>query len=122
MIHNDKEDTENVQEPVRFEDMPKLLATLTSHFEAISESIASINNELTRLKGEKIEWLTIDEVAEYIPNKPAKPTVYGWIQQNLIPHYRTMKGIAFMKSEIDDWLRVRHIVPAWWDDRINFKG
>jgi len=52
-------------------------------------------------------WLNLRQLCEYLPNKPARATVYGWIRTKRIPHYKGEKDktLRFSKSEINDWLR-----------------
>ena len=40
----------------------------------------------------------------YLPDKPSKQTVYGWVNQRLIPYHKTTKRLSFLKSEIDAWI------------------
>ena len=50
-------------------------------------------------------WFDLAELCNYLPDKPAKPTVYGWVQSGLIPCHKGAKKLRFLKSEIDQWLR-----------------
>ena len=51
------------------------------------------------------QWFDLSELCEYHPDKPSKPTVYGWISANKIPHHKGAKKLRFLKSEIDTWLK-----------------
>lgn len=55
-------------------------------------------------KDESDRWLDLDTLCEYLPNKPAKATVYGWVNKELIPFQKNGKRLNFLKSEIDAWL------------------
>ena len=50
------------------------------------------------------EWLTIDELQDYLPDYPAKSTIYGLVCYKKIPFHKTGKKLRFLKSEIDEWL------------------
>lgn len=50
-------------------------------------------------------WLDIRELAEYLPDKPAVPTIYGYVHRRAIPYHKNSKKLYFLKSEIDAWLR-----------------
>lgn len=50
-------------------------------------------------------WFDLIEICNYLPDKPAKPTVYGWVRDGLIPCHKGAKKLRFLKSEIDQWLR-----------------
>lgn len=54
---------------------------------------------------ESERWFDLLGLCEYLPDKPAKATVYGWITRNEIPYHKRAKKLYFLKSEIDEWLR-----------------
>lgn len=49
-------------------------------------------------------WFDLTELCNYLPDKPAKPTVYGWVRNAIIPCHKGQKKLRFLKSEIDTWL------------------
>ncbi|MFT4153699.1 helix-turn-helix domain-containing protein [Parafilimonas sp.] len=53
---------------------------------------------------EQDRWLNLTEFCQYHPDKPAKATVYGWVNAKLIPAHKSGKKLRFLKSEIDAWL------------------
>ncbi len=50
-------------------------------------------------------WFNLQELCDYLPDKPAKPTVYAWVNQGIIPFHKGGKKLRFLKSQIDEWLR-----------------
>jgi len=50
-------------------------------------------------------WFDLNELCIYHPDKPSKPTVYGWVNACTIPVHKGGKKLRFLKSEIDNWLR-----------------
>lgn len=50
-------------------------------------------------------WFDLTELCEYHPDKPTKPTVYGWVSAGTIPVHKGGKKLRFLKSEIDNWLK-----------------
>lgn len=50
-------------------------------------------------------WFDLNELCQYHPDKPTKPTVYGWVNARTIPVHKGGKKLRFLKSEIDNWLR-----------------
>ena len=50
-------------------------------------------------------WLNLTELCTYHPDKPQKPTVYGWVNAKIIPVHKGGKKLRFLKSEIDTWLK-----------------
>ena len=88
------------------EEMPQALNYLISKVESLEEMV----NELSIQKDvpEQLEWMNIDDLRQYLPSHPAKQTIYGWVNDKLIPYYKTSKKLTFKKSEIDDWLHQGH--------------
>jgi len=49
-------------------------------------------------------WFNIDELRTYLPDKPARATVYSWVSSKHIPSHKNGKRLRFFKPEIDQWL------------------
>jgi excisionase family DNA binding protein len=49
-------------------------------------------------------WMNLDELCQYHPDKPSKPTVYGWVHAGIIPFHKGGKKLRFLKSDIERWL------------------
>lgn len=49
-------------------------------------------------------WFDLQELRNYLPDKPATATVYGWVHAGMIPYHKGGKRLRFRKSEIDGWL------------------
>jgi predicted DNA-binding transcriptional regulator AlpA len=54
---------------------------------------------------ESDRWFDLPELCDYLPDKPAKATVYGYVSANTIPCHKGAKKLRFLKSEIDTWLK-----------------
>ena len=66
----------------------------------------------------KKEFLSINELSEYIGIKPK--TLYFWVSKRVIPHYRILGLIRFEKHEIDNWLKSFHKIDEnFINKRIN---
>jgi excisionase family DNA binding protein len=50
-------------------------------------------------------WFDLTELCQYIPDKPSKATVYGWVNAGIIPVHKGGKKLRFLQSEIDHWLK-----------------
>ncbi|HEX7584875.1 MAG TPA: helix-turn-helix domain-containing protein [Prolixibacteraceae bacterium] len=50
-------------------------------------------------------WMNLQELCEYLPDKPKVQTVYSWVSNKLIPYNKGSKHLRFLKSEIDTWLK-----------------
>ena len=64
-----------------------------------------VNSLEEMLVARKMSGMDIDELCAYLPSHPAKQTVYGWVSAKQIPVHKINKALAFLQSEIDDWLK-----------------
>jgi len=84
-------------------------------FEQLPNAVTMLTNEVSELKRLLIEkqeqqpetdhWFNLNEFCDYHPDKPKKQTVYGWVQNSLIPVHKGGKKLRFLKSEIDNWIK-----------------
>jgi excisionase family DNA binding protein len=74
--------------------------------ELIEKSVKKVLIELKELKEESTpdRWMNLQELCAYMPDRPSKPTVYGWVNSNKIPVHKGGKRLRFLKSEIDTWM------------------
>ena len=52
------------------------------------------------------DFLTPAQVAEHLA--VAQGTVYLWVKQGSIPHYKLGKAVRFDPQELQEWLEARH--------------
>lgn len=73
------------------------------------ESVETLQSKVNALQNKQAsnspKWMDIDELCAYLPSHPAKQTVYGWVSAKQIPVHKINKALAFLQSEIDDWLK-----------------
>ena len=85
------------------------LETLPKAFTLLAEEVSEIKKLLLEKSNEKPteadRWLDLNDLCLYHPDKPSKPTVYGWVNAGKIPVHKGSKKLRFLKSEIDNWLR-----------------
>ncbi len=81
-----------------FEQLPALVANLGRKVDDLTALIQA------RSQPEPDQWFNVSQLREYLPDKPAEATVYGWVQANAIPHGRNSKTLIFLKADIDFWL------------------
>ena len=84
-----------------FEQLPEAISRLCDKFEIIERFI--IENK-AEPQAEADKWFNLAELCEYLPDKPARATIYGKVHQKLIPYHKQGKSLIFKKSEIDSWL------------------
>jgi len=85
-----------------FEQLPNAVTQLFCKLENIERLLTDRSSEL---QPEAERWLNLSELCDYMPDKPVKPTVYGWVHKRTIPNHRRGKKLYFLKSEIDAWLK-----------------
>jgi excisionase family DNA binding protein len=56
------------------------------------------------LQIETDRWFDIKELCSYLPDKPARATIYSYVHKREIPFHKGKSKLRFLKSEIDAWL------------------
>jgi excisionase family DNA binding protein len=92
---------ENLTEGLTLETLPKAFTHLTNEVSEIKRLLLEKSNEQPT---ETDRWFDLKELCIYHPDKPSKPTVYGWVNAGTIPVHKGGKKLRFLKSEIDNWL------------------
>jgi len=73
--------------------------------EIVDKVVESIKkNENTPVVPNSPIWMDLNELRQYLPDKPAKMTIYGWVQKGKIPVNKSSKKLTFLKADIDLWL------------------
>ena len=85
---------------ITFETMPKAMAYLIDAVENLTKTLKE--KETPVVQADK--WMNLDELIEYLPDRPAKSTVYNWISARQIPYHKSSKKLRFLQSEVDGWL------------------
>ena len=85
------------------------LETLPKAFTLLVKEVSEIKQLLLEKSIEQPiqteTWLDLNEICNYHPDKPKKPTVYSWVRAGIIPFHKSGKKLRFLKSEIDNWLK-----------------
>ncbi|HPW96858.1 MAG TPA: helix-turn-helix domain-containing protein [Paludibacteraceae bacterium] len=92
--------TDNLQQ-ITFEQLPQAVSLLIGEVKELKDLLRNSNNAVEPSD----RWFNLQELCEYLPDRPAKQTVYGWIGQHAIPYHKKGKKLQFLKSEIDAWLK-----------------
>jgi len=110
---------ENLTEGLTLETLPKAFTYLINEVSEIKRLLLEKSNEQPT---ETDRWFDLNELCIYHPDKPSKPTVYGWVNAGTIPVHKGGKKLRFLKSEIDNWLRQgrKKTLPEISDEKIYF--
>jgi hypothetical protein len=60
--------------------------------------------QLSQKQQEQDRLFTIEQFIDYLPEHPARQTVYGWINDRRVSYEKHGKRLYFRKSSIDTWL------------------
>jgi hypothetical protein len=95
---------QNLTEGLTLEMLPKAFSQLANEVSEIKKLLVEKSN---KQPAETERWFNLSELCEYLPDKPAKSTVYGWTHTSAIPYHKQNGGkkIRFLKSEIDLFLK-----------------
>jgi excisionase family DNA binding protein len=88
-------------EGLTLEKLPQAISLLT---EEVSEIKSLLLQQANAKPTETDGWFNLDELCEYLPDRPSKQTVYDWVHDRNIPVHKGPKKLRFLKSEIDKWL------------------
>ena len=89
---------------VKFENLPELVSILISKVETLETSLKKCLPSTCNEVENSDQWFNIDALIKYLPDHPAKATVYSWVSKKVIPHNKVSKVLRFRKSEIDKWI------------------
>ena len=89
-------------ENLTLETLPKAFTFLTNEVSEIKRLLLEKSNEQPT---DPDRWFDLTELCNYLPDKPAKATAYGWVHAGAIPCHKGAKKLRFLKSEIDVWLK-----------------
>lgn len=93
----------DIYEVKTLEEMPKALSYLINKVESLQQEVNTLRNK--QQVSESPRWMNIDELCAYHPSHPKKQTVYEWVSKKTIPYHKMTKGLMFLQSEIDEWLK-----------------
>jgi hypothetical protein len=85
-------------ETFTFETLPRAVSELNRKMDLILSQVHNQNQE------NKDRLFTIEQFLEYLPEHPARQTVYGWVNEREVPYEKYGKRLYFRKSVIDVWL------------------
>lgn len=89
---------------ISFEQLPQAVAELSTQLFEI-RSLLQTMATATPSQPASDQWLNVQELSEYLPDRPAVATIYDHTANDKIPFHKKSKRLYFLKSEIDEWLR-----------------
>lgn len=92
---------------ITFDQLPFAVYELACKVDNLANLLATLTGQATQSIPDR--WLSIEQLADYLPGRPAITTIYGKVQRREIPHKRMGKRLVFLQSEIDQWLEAKHV-------------
>ena len=84
------------------EEMPNALSYLIESVEVLQSKVNALQHKQA---SNSPKWRVQPVSVWHKQLHPAKQTVYGWVSTKQIPVHKINKALAFLQSEIDDWLK-----------------
>lgn len=83
------------------------LNNLQSEVRQLREILSSLISKPGPTYTEGQEWLTLEQLMEYIPGSPSPSTLRRWTKDEHMPYQKIKRKLIFKKSDIDAWLNSR---------------
>ncbi len=90
-----------LNENLTFEQLPQAVSQLIDEVKEVKDLLRNTNNADEPTD----RWFNLQELCDYLPDHPARQTVYGWISRRAIPYHKKGKKLQFLLSEINAWLK-----------------
>ena len=106
---------QNNSQPVSFEQLPEAVGKLMDDMAEVKAFLKDLSKQSF---SKAPEWMSVEDLINYIPGHPAKQTIYCWVWRKAIPYHKAGAKLQFLKSEIDAWLMGEAIGINETDDEI----
>ncbi len=92
------QNSKDMERQITFNEIPQVLMDLSRKVDIILNKVDEPQSQV------EDKLFTIEELQNYLPEKPARQTVYGWVNLRLVPFEKYSKRLYFRKSDIDSWI------------------
>lgn len=92
---------QNNSQPVSFEQLPEAVGKLMDDMAEVKAFLKDLSKQSF---SKAPEWMSVEDLINYLPGHPAKQTIYCWVWRKAIPYHKAGAKLQFLKSEIDAWL------------------
>lgn len=86
---------------VSFDRLPQAVSQLLKE---VGEMKAMLQGIAERDAHPVKQWMSVDDLINYLPGHPARQTIYSWVWRKAIPYHKAGAKLQFLKSEIDAWI------------------
>lgn len=84
-----------------------------SSFDSLPGMVAEINKKIDLLIADRVSHskdddylMTMEDLRDFLPENPARQTVYMWVNEGKIPFEKYGRRLYFRKTDIDRWISV----------------
>ena len=89
---------------VTFEQLPEMVAKILDEVDGLKDLVKTLQAPSCDDSSPR-DWMDINELIDYLPDHPTKPTVYNWVCARSIPFHKKTKKLSFSRKEIDEWMQ-----------------
>ena len=82
-------------------------------FDSLPGMVAEINKKIDLLIADRVSHskeddylMTMEDLRDFLPENPARQTVYMWVNEGKIPCEKYGRRLYFRKTDIDRWISV----------------
>ena len=82
-------------------------------FDSLPGMVAEINKKIDLLIADRVSHskeddylMTMEDLRDFLPENPARQTVYMWVNEGKIPFEKYGRRLYFRKTDIDRWISV----------------
>jgi len=80
-------------------------------FDSLPEMVAELNKKMDLLIADRVSQvrnedylMTMEDLRDFLPENPARQTVYIWVNEGKIPCEKYGRRLYFRKTDIDRWI------------------
>ena len=86
---------------ITLENLPQAVKLILEKVEKIETSLETLTAHAPE---EQDQWMDVEGLMAYHPDRPARKTIYDWVTLRRVPYHKDGKRLRFLRSEIDAWL------------------
>lgn len=83
----------------------------TTTFDSLPDMVAEMSKKIDLLISDRISQakdvdylMNMEDLQDYLPENPARQTVYAWVNDRKIPYEKYGRRLYFRRSDIDKWI------------------
>ena len=86
-----------MKNPPTFDSLPGIMVEMSEKIDLL------IADRISQVKDED-HLMNMEDLRDYLPENPARQTVYAWVNDRKIPYEKYGRRLYFRRSDIDMWI------------------